>query len=39
MMGKILWPKNDVITGKLVRSEARPDETWQQLEVEVKKIL
>ncbi|XP_067206980.1 uncharacterized protein [Linepithema humile] len=37
MIGKILWPKNNSIAGKLVRSEARADETWQQLEVEVKR--
>ncbi|XP_070169932.1 uncharacterized protein [Polyergus mexicanus] len=37
MIGKIFWPKNDAIAGKLVRSEARANETWPQLEVEVKK--
>lgn len=37
MIGKIFWPKNNSIAGKLVRSEARADETWQQLEVEVKR--
>lgn len=37
MIGQILWPQNDAIAGKLVRSEARADETRQQLEVEVKR--
>jgi hypothetical protein len=37
IFGKIFWPKNNAIAGKLVRSEARADETWQQLEVEVKR--
>ncbi|XP_029678800.1 uncharacterized protein LOC115244923 isoform X2 [Formica exsecta] len=37
MSEKIFWPKNDAIAGKLVRSETRANETWPQLEVEVKK--
>lgn len=37
MIGKIFWPQNDAIAGKLVRSEARANETWQLLEVQVKK--
>lgn len=37
MIGNIFWPKNDAIAGKLVRSETRANETWPQLEVEVKK--
>ncbi|KYN22211.1 hypothetical protein ALC57_05393, partial [Trachymyrmex cornetzi] len=37
MIGKLLWPKNNSIAGKLVRSEANADETWQQFEVEVKR--
>ncbi|XP_071581230.1 uncharacterized protein [Temnothorax nylanderi] len=37
MKGILLWPNNDAVAGKLVRSEAKADETWRQLEVEVKR--
>jgi len=37
MMGKLLWPDNDSVAGKLVRIEAKADKTWRQLEVEVKR--
>jgi hypothetical protein len=37
MIGKLLWPKNNLAAGKLVRSEATADKTWQQFEVEVKR--
>ncbi|XP_071578464.1 uncharacterized protein [Temnothorax nylanderi] len=37
MIGTILWPDSDALAGKLVRTEASADETWQQLEVEVKR--
>ncbi|KYN08257.1 hypothetical protein ALC62_00768 [Cyphomyrmex costatus] len=37
MIGKLLWPNNKSAAGKLVRSETKADETWQQFEVEVKR--
>jgi len=39
MMGKLLWPDNDSVAGKLVRIEAKADKTWRQLEVEVEEEL
>lgn len=37
MMEKLLWPKNNAAVGKLVRVEAKADETWQQFDVKVKR--
>lgn len=37
MKGILFCPNNDAVAGKLVRSETKADETWRQLEVEVKR--
>lgn len=37
MMGKLLWPNNNAAVSKLVRVEARADETWQRFDVEVQR--